>query len=166
MTSHPLVIAGLNPADPREAREILEDYDKNCPFRTGFQQVQEFHDRFAIPCYRVPANLPEDVAQFRIKFLQEELDEYKKSVAEGDLAGALDALIDLVYVAFGTADMHGFSNFDAAFYLVHRANMLKERAKKASDSKRGSTYDVVKPHGWKPPAVHVAISLLTGEDVD
>ena len=61
--------------------------------------------------------------------------------------------------------MHGFRNFDSAFYVVHRANMLKERAKSAADSKRGSSLDIVKPPGWQPPAIHVAIEMLTGEKV-
>lgn len=34
---------------------------------------------------------------------------------------------------------------------VQRANMSKERVTKASDSKRGSTWDVVKPAGWIAP---------------
>jgi predicted HAD superfamily Cof-like phosphohydrolase len=34
---------------------------------------------------------------------------------------------------------------------VQRANMSKERALKASDSKRGSTFDVIKPAGWVSP---------------
>ena len=34
---------------------------------------------------------------------------------------------------------------------IQRANMSKERALKVSDSKRGSTYDVIKPTGWIPP---------------
>ena len=34
---------------------------------------------------------------------------------------------------------------------VQRANMSKERATKASDSKRGSTFDVIKPAGWVGP---------------
>jgi predicted HAD superfamily Cof-like phosphohydrolase len=49
---------------------------------------------------------------------------------------------------------------------VQRANMSKERALKASDSKRGSTYDVIKPVGWTPPqteeiiAKHQTVSTL------
>jgi predicted HAD superfamily Cof-like phosphohydrolase len=154
----------LDPGDADEAALIIEKYEEQVPygFRSPFELVQSFHRKFGIPCYSAPAMLQGDAADFRVRFMQEELDEYKKAVAEGDLEGAYDALIDLVYVALGTADMHGFRNFDAAFFLVHQANMRKQRVRKASESKRGSTYDVVKPHGWKPPLIRVAIEKLVG----
>lgn len=41
---------------------------------------------------------------------------------------------------------------------VQRANMSKERAVRASDSKRGSTYDVIKPAGWVPPQTEAIIA--------
>jgi predicted HAD superfamily Cof-like phosphohydrolase len=96
--------------------------------------------------------------------LQEELNEYKKSVAMGagsqlldpdnvhsHMAQALDGLVDLVYVALGTAYLHGF-DFREAWRRVHFANMNKVRASQdGSDSKRGSSYDVIKPPGWRPP---------------
>jgi hypothetical protein len=41
--------------------------------------------------------------------------------------------------------------WDEMWTDVQRANMSKERALKASDSKRGSVWDVVKPAGWVPP---------------
>lgn len=41
---------------------------------------------------------------------------------------------------------------------VQRANMSKERALRASDSKRGSTYDVIKPVGWIPPQTEEIIA--------
>lgn len=41
---------------------------------------------------------------------------------------------------------------------VQRANMSKERALKASDSKRGSTWDVVKPTGWVGPQTEAIIA--------
>lgn len=45
---------------------------------------------------------------------------------------------------------------------VQRANMSKERALKASDSKRGSTYDVIKPAGWIPPQTEAIIAKHKG----
>lgn len=80
-----------------------------------------------------------------------------------DLENALDALIDLEYVLLGTAIMMGFYSpppigtskrgtiFAEAFQRVHNANMKKVKAVRAEDSKRGSTFDVVKPKGWKAP---------------
>jgi predicted HAD superfamily Cof-like phosphohydrolase len=64
-----------------------------------------------------------------------------------------DALIDLVYVAMGTAHLLGLP-WEALWNEVQIANMRKVRAAAdASDSKRGSAFDVVKPPGWQPPNI-------------
>jgi predicted HAD superfamily Cof-like phosphohydrolase len=69
-----------------------------------------------------------------------------------DLPKIFDGLIDLVYVALGTAQLHHFPWADG-FAEVQRANMTKERATRAEQSTRGSTFDVVKPAGWTPPNI-------------
>lgn len=120
--------------------------------------ICDFHHKFKLNYDGPPRVLPLELGDFRAKFLQEELDEYNKAraeiVAHGDSlerrADMLDALVDLVYVALGTAYLHGF-NFAEAWRRVQRANMAKIRAERADQSKRGSTFDVVKPEGWKPP---------------
>jgi len=124
---------------------------------------RKYHPEMSVPKPRV---LPYDVAEFRRKFLAEELKEYvdatyraQQALAEeepdGDyvqlqLEEMLDALCDLVYVAVGTAYYHGF-NFREAWRRVQEKNMQKVRALRAEDSKRGVVYDVVKPDGWTPP---------------
>jgi predicted HAD superfamily Cof-like phosphohydrolase len=62
----------------------------------------------------------------------------------------LDALVDLVYVALGTAVIQGF-DFEEAWRRVHAANMLKTKYSKTNPGKRNSRYDVVKPVGWVRP---------------
>lgn len=42
-------------------------------------------------------------------------------------------------------------NFPEAWQRVHAANMAKERAASAADSKHGSAQDIVKPAGWVAP---------------
>lgn len=42
-------------------------------------------------------------------------------------------------------------NFPAAWDRVHAANMAKERAASAADSKHGSAQDIIKPAGWTAP---------------
>ena len=79
--------------------------------------------------------------------LKEEIKEYEDAE---ELKEKLDALVDLVYFALGTAYLHGF-NFNEAWKRVHAANMKKIRAEKKGDSKRKSTFDVVKPAGWIVP---------------
>lgn len=41
--------------------------------------------------------------------------------------------------------------WDEMWNDVQRANMSKERALSKDQSKRGSTYDIIKPAGWIPP---------------
>jgi predicted HAD superfamily Cof-like phosphohydrolase len=88
--------------------------------------------------------------EFRVKFIEEELTEYREAYEKGDLEGCFDALVDLKYVVDGTADMHGFP-MDEGTREVQNANMAKRRAASAGESKRGSSLDVVKPDGWQPP---------------
>lgn len=121
--------------------------------------IVDFHHKFGLNYDGPPRVLPGELGDFRAKFLQEELDEYNEARAEIAANGdsiplrekLLDALVDLVYVALGTAYLHGF-NFAEAWRRVQRANMAKVRAERADQSKRGSTFDVVKPEGWKPPS--------------
>lgn len=70
-----------------------------------------------------------------------------------DDAQAFDALLDLVYVAHGTAHLLGYP-WQIGWNAVQRANISKERAAAdGSDSKRGSSFDVIKPAGWTPPPI-------------
>lgn len=197
------------------------------------EDVQVFQEKFGFNTPDQFILIPQDLFDFRVKFLLEELEEYTHSYTVSDLGTAIDSLIDLVYVACGTAIYHGvsFDKFDdilnvdfsllfsskipsgklhfltpeqhfqfvklvskniqqyeeayflkdeekiktsiASIYLncmfastmmdisneqwdemwddVQRANMSKERATSSSQSKRDSTYDIIKPVGWIPP---------------
>lgn len=119
--------------------------------RTNFQDVQAFLRKFGIPAVSQPLILSPDVEEFRQKFMQEELNEFHDATT---LQKKADALVDLVYVALGTADMMGIP-WDAMWDAVQRANMRKERAKSAEHSAastgRGHSLDVVKPEGWVSP---------------
>lgn len=134
-----------------------------------FKDVKDFHQKFGLAYESKPRLLCDEMSEFRIKFMHEELSEYidaitkanemltnasilpeAKASFDGEMAKALDALVDLVYVALGTADLHGF-DFETAWNRVHGANMMKVRAEKAGDSKRGTSFDVIKPPGWTAP---------------
>jgi predicted HAD superfamily Cof-like phosphohydrolase len=117
---------------------------------TMIRDIADFHTKFGLAYNDRPRDLPEDLQNFRVKFMQEELNEYAESATNGNLEGQLDALVDLVYVALGTAYMQGF-NFKEAWRRVHEANMRKVRATSSDQSKRGSVSDVVKPVGWTAP---------------
>lgn len=104
--------------------------------------LEEFHHKFGLYYSGKPRELPSDLAEFRAKFMFEELYEYCTAKNNED---RLDALVDLCYVAIGTAQMHGF-DFHKAWKIVHKANMAKIRKPSGR-----SEYDIVKPEGWTAP---------------
>jgi predicted HAD superfamily Cof-like phosphohydrolase len=131
--------------------------------------VADFHNKFGLGYDGPSRDLPIDHAQFRVGFMAEELFEFvglpeglsaamtqtlKSRVKPGDLEKKLDALVDLVYVAIGTAYLYGF-DFREAWRRVHAANMAKVRCERDSDSARsdGAKFDVVKPPGWQKPVL-------------
>ena len=127
------------------------------PQRTNYFDVGSFHCKFNLPFVSVtrpptPTLLDGDTYDFRVNFLFEELHEFTTSHRAGDLAKAADALIDLVYVAMGTAQMMQLP-WQELWNEVQRANMAKQRAINPSESKRGSALDVIKPPGWTPPNI-------------
>lgn len=115
-----------------------------------FDDVKKFHKKYKIPLAARPSHLKKDVFNYRLAFIDEELTELIQAYQSKDKAGQLDALVDLVYVALGTAAISGFP-FKEAWKRVHQANMKKVRVKKICDSKRGHRYDVVKPEDWIAP---------------
>lgn len=134
---------------------------------TMFHDVGDFHRKFDLltthqgSAYTMspgreaeaPRDLDAETLEYRIKFMMEELEEYIEGAREGDHAKMFDALIDLVYVALGTAHMQNYP-WMRGWALVQFANMNKVRAQTAADSKRGTTLDVVKPLGWEPPNIY------------
>lgn len=118
--------------------------------------VAHFHHKFGLRETQIagvpgPVPIPQDLYEFRRGFLKEELDELQEAWECGDMAGLADALIDLVYVALGTAHLFGLP-WQQLWDEVQRANMSKERGT-AATSKRNSEYDVIKPEGWTPPNI-------------
>lgn len=107
--------------------------------------------------------------EFRIKFLQEELDEMSKAlndfdagVIDGNKAGddVVDAAIDLCVVAIGTLDAYDV-NVYTAWNRVWQKNMEKEVGVKASRPNPLGLPDLVKPEGWTAPTHGDNIGLLT-----
>ena len=91
--------------------------------------------------------------QFRINFLQEELDEMKKAATPNqpiDSEEVVDALIDLCVVAIGTLDAFGVDSHKA-WKEVLIANLNKEVGVKESRPNPYGLPDLVKPEDWKAP---------------
>lgn len=132
--------------------KIIRLIHQHC-FRVGVNMpadVAEFHAKFELTQRAKDAAPSQKVMAFRLKFLLEELDELAMGANQRDLVQTTDAIIDIIYVALGLAWLLNLP-IDDAWREVHKANMRKERAKSAADSKRGSSFDIVKPPGWKPP---------------
>ena len=87
--------------------------------------VYQFMKKHKQPIARYPSLAPYELAQFRIRLIQEELDELKREVENNDLVLIADALADLLYVTFGTAITYGLP-IDSIFDEVHRSNMTKQ----------------------------------------
>lgn len=123
--------------------------------KSQFEMVGDFHRKFNLVITedtRPVEIISHEAFLFRYQFLHEELQELLRAHRRGDIVEVADALVDLVYVALGTAHLYGIP-FDEIFLEVQRANMTKCRAISKNDSKRESQLDVVKPTGWKPPDV-------------
>lgn len=86
--------------------------------------------------------------EFRIKFLEEELNEMKDAESADDV---VDALIDLCVVAIGTLDAFDCNAYEA-WDRVHTANMAKEVGVKASRPNPLGLPDLIKPEGWVAPS--------------
>ena len=91
--------------------------------------------------------------QFRINFLQEELDEMKKAATPNqpiDSEEVVDALIDLCVVAIGTLDLFDINAYEA-WDEVLKANMNKKVGIKETRPNPLGLPDLIKPEGWKAP---------------
>ena len=95
--------------------------------------------------------------QFRIKFLQEELDEMIVSNNGDD---TVDALIDLCVVAIGTLDALDVDAY-TAWDRVLESNMTKEVGIKASRPNPLGLPDLIKPEGWIAPSHADNVGLLS-----
>ena len=119
------------------------------------QLVKSMHCKFGINHELI--KFSDEEKEFRVKCMTEEISEYFSTKTKED---ELDALVDLVVFALGTAERQGYLPvFEEAFRRVMEMNMLKEIG---PNQKRGSfSLDLVKPHGWKPASL---IDLVTEAD--
>lgn len=108
--------------------------------------VRAFNAKFGLLLHETPGHLTYSKLLERAEFMGEELCEFYRAAHEQDLASQADALVDLVYVALGTAVMLGLP-WAELWADVQRANMAKVRG----PTKRGHAVDCCKPEGWVGP---------------
>lgn len=113
-----------------------------------YTDVAKFLKKMKIETNSKPTLLTDENVKMRYRHLMEESEELLTAHNDQDLEGCVDALIDVAYVALGTAKMMGLSTkqWEKCFNRVHSANMLKYPGD-VTDHKVG----VKKPVGWKSP---------------
>lgn len=134
--------------------------------------LAEMHAKFGVnPVIR---NLDKEklrtFLQFRLDFLQEELDEAKDTLTLSDAeweakgesraAAFVDAMIDLVVVAVGTLDALDVDT-DESWNRVHYKNMQKEPGIKPERPNPLGLPDLIKPAGWTPPKHEDNVGFLS-----
>jgi len=127
--------------DPRVGR--AQD-PRQWDFETAHMAL--LHEKYDLGGARLPMPLNAERMHERLECLSEELTELATAVLEDDFPGMVDALVDLVVFAKGTAVLLGLP-WAALFDDVMRANNGKVRGV----GHRGHAVDLVKPPGWVGP---------------
>jgi len=117
------------------------------------QDINDMHTKFGVRevTSKLSANHLAEYLEFRIRFLQEELDEMKHAAKNNDAEEIVDALIDLCVVAIGTLDAYGVNAYKA-WDEVHAANMTKQVGVKSSRPNPLGLPDLIKPESWRAPS--------------
>jgi len=94
--------------------------------KNTLDRVKEFHATYGLPVKDAPDLSDKRTNDLRISLLQEELDELKEALADGNEREVLDALTDLQYVLDGAYLSLGYHLLkEPAFAEVQRSNMSK-----------------------------------------
>lgn len=107
--------------------------------------VKDFHLKFGHPVSEVPVMLQVDRVRKRYAWILEEMNEF---IEAEDIVEQADAMIDVIYFAFGTLVEMGIEP-DEIFKIVHKANMNKLW----DDGKPHYNADgkTIKPDTWENP---------------
>lgn len=123
--------------------------------------VRAFHRAFGLDARSTPAEVAPDLAAHRGELLAEEAAEVAEVSVRGPLDRLARELADVVYVAYGTALVHGI-DLDEVIAEVHRSNMTKVgpdgQVSRRADGKvlKGEHYEapdvsgVLRRQGWTP----------------
>jgi predicted HAD superfamily Cof-like phosphohydrolase len=135
--------------------------EQPCDQPSTAERVRAFHRAFGLHCRSVPTEVSPELARHRQELMREEVLELAEAVEEGRLDHVAHELADVVYLAYGTAAVHGI-DLDAVIAEVHRANMSKlgpdGRPARRADGKvlKGDSYTppdvaaVLRAQGWAP----------------
>ncbi len=110
--------------------------------------IVQMQEKFGFLVNNHPHQLEKNVIQPRADFIQEELNELNDAITRNDFPGMIDALVDIVVVAKGTAAMMGI-RWGSHWHEVMQSNMAKEIGHNPKRPEMGE--DLIKPPGWTPP---------------
>lgn len=115
------------------------------------KDIYDMHDHYDLhkTFRKLDANQLKKFLEFRVNFLQEELDELKQNMNNPE--EVVDALIDLCVVAIGTLDAYDVDSHKA-WDEVLNANMNKKVGIKEGRPNPFGLPDLMKPEGWKAPS--------------
>ena len=120
-----------------------------------YSRVKQFHKAFKHPVGDKPQEMKRERREKRFAWMLEEIDEFKHA---DNLIDQIDALIDTLYLTYGTLVEMGV-NPAPYFEHVHNANMSKLNSR--GEPTYNSEGKVAKPEGWRGPEMDIARTLVT-----
>ena len=118
------------------------DYPDMYRKATNFDLIADFHKKFKVQF--------ENNFHLRFDLLREENEEYLEACKAEDRVEMFDAIIDSLFIVYGTAHYHGFTKeqLEQGFLEVYNSNMSKldENGEPIINGENG-VYDITKPQG-------------------
>ena len=120
-----------------------------------FKDMQEMHKKYGVDKWMNEEKKSDwsrlnKYMDFRIKMMQEELDETRAAFENENKEEVVDGIIDLCVFAIGTLEVFGV-DANKAWDQVYKANMSKEVGIKEGRPNPLGLPDLVKPEGWEGP---------------
>ena len=110
------------------------------------QMVKDFHQKYQCLHNETPTKLDPSTLLLRSRLLQEEVAEFTSAASRDDFVEMVDALCDILYVAYGAAVCLGV-DLEPIFAEVQRSNMTKDGGGLDAGGK------VVKGPDFSPPDI-------------
>jgi len=120
-----------------------------------FKDMQDMHKKYGVDKWMNEEKKSDwsrlnKYMDFRIKMMQEELDETRVAFQNKNEEEVVDGIIDLCVFAIGTLEVFGV-DANKAWDQVYKANMSKEVGIKEGRPNPLGLPDLVKPEGWEGP---------------
>ena len=121
-----------------------------------FKDMQDMHKKYGVDKWMNEEKKSDwsrlsKYMDFRIKMMQEELDETRVAFQNKNEEEVVDGIIDLCVFAIGTLEVFGV-DANKAWDEVYKANMSKEVGIKEGRPNPLGLPDLVKPKGWEGPS--------------